>query len=102
MVEETPLEVTFPEERVLQKRPEIDDSQDQQRSDMNITQLQLKRWHRTKEKTFWTKVLNKMHGIPIHGLATILKEQHQKRSIWRKRSASGNHIRDLFTGLLEG
>ena len=104
MVEETPLEVTFQEERVLQKRPEIDNSQDQQQSDMNITQLQLKRWHRTNKKTFWTKVLNfaRMHGIPIHGLATILKEQHQKRSIWRKRSASGNHIRDLFTGLLEG
>ena len=103
MVEETPLEVTFQEERVLQKTPEIDNSQDQQRSDMNVTQLQLKRWHRTNRKTFWSKILNfaRMHGIPIHGLATILKEQHQKRSIWRKRSASGNHIRDLFTGLLE-
>ena len=42
-----------------------------------------------------------MHGIPNQGLATILKEQHQKRSAWRKRSASSNHIRDLFTGLLE-
>ena len=85
MVEETPLEVTFQEERVLQKTPEIDNSQDQQRSDMNVTQLQLKRWHRTNRKSFWSKILNfaRMHGIPIHGLATILKEQHQKRSIWR-------------------
>ena len=102
MVEETPLEVIFEEEGALQKTPEVNNSQDQQRSDMNITQLQLKRWHRTNNKTFWTKVLNfaRMHGIPIHGLATILKEQHQKRSMWRKRSASGNHFRDLFTGLL--
>ena len=69
---------------------------------MNITQLHLKKWHRTNKKTFWTKVLNfaRMHGISIHGLATILKEPHQKRRAWRKRSASGNHIRDLFTGLL--
>ena len=67
MVEETPLEVTFQEERVLQKTPEIDNSQDQQRSDMNVTQLQLKRWHRTNRKTFWSKVLNfaRMHGIRI-------------------------------------
>ena len=103
MVEETPLKVTFQEEEVLQKTPEVNNAEDQQRSDLNNTQLQLKRWHRTNKKTFWTKVLNfaRMHGIPIHGLATILKEQHQKRSMWRKRSASGNHIRDLFTGLLE-
>ena len=103
MVEETPLEVTFQEEEVLQKTQEVNNAEDQQRSDMNITQLQLKRWHRTNKKTFWTKVLNfaRMHGIPIHGLATVLKEQHQKRSMWRKRSASRNHIRDLFTGLLE-
>ena len=105
MVGETPLEVTFQEEAVLQMTSEVNNSKDQQRSDMNITQLQPKRWHRTNKKTFWTKVLNfaRVHGLPIHGLpiATILKEQHQKRSTWRKRSASGNHIRDLFTGLLE-
>ena len=103
MVEETPLEVTFQEEGVLQKTSQVNNSQDQQPSDMNITQLQLKRWHRTSIKTFWTKILNfaGMHGIPIHGLATILKEQDQNCSMWRKRSARGNHIRDLFTGLLE-
>ena len=49
MVEETPLEVTFQEEGVLQETPEINNSQDQQRSDMNITQLQLRRWHRTNK-----------------------------------------------------
>ena len=103
MVEEAPLEVTIQKEGVLQKTPEVNNAEDQQRSDLNNTQLQLKRWHRTNKKTFWTKVLNfaRMHGIPIHGLATILKEQHQKRSMWRKRSASGNQIRDMFTGLLE-
>ena len=74
MVEETPLGVTFQEDGVLQKTPEVNNPQDQQESDMNITQLQLKRWHKTNKKTFWTKVLNfaRMHGIPIHGLATIL------------------------------
>ena len=65
--------------------------------------MQLKKRHRTIEKTFWTRVLNfaTMHGIPIHGLATIPKEQYEKRSAWRKRSASGNHIQDLFTALLD-
>ena len=103
MVEKTPLEVTFQEEAVLQKTPEVYIQQDQEKAHMNITQLQLKMWHRINKKTFSTKVLNfaRMHGIPIHGLATTLKEQHQKRSAWRKRSASGNHIRDLFTGLLD-
>ena len=88
---------------MLQKTPGVDIQQDQQKAEMNITQLQLKKWHRTNKKTFWTKVLNfaRMHGMPIHGLATILEEQHQKRSAWRKKSASGNHIRDLFTGLFE-
>ena len=75
MVEETPLEVTFQEEGVLQKTPENNNSRDQQRSDMNTTQLQLKRWHRTNKETFRTKDLNfaRLHGIPIHGLAIILK-----------------------------
>ena len=76
MVEETPLEVTIQEEGVLQKTPEVNNPQNHQKSDMNITQLQLKRWHRTNKKVFWTKVLNfaRMHSILIHGLPTILKD----------------------------
>ena len=87
---------------MLQNTSEVDFQQDQQQSDKNITQLQLKMWNRTNKNCFWTKVLKfaRMHGISIQVSARILKEQHQKRIARRKRSASGNHIRFLFTGLL--
>ena len=99
---EATLEETTEQEKTAELEQTME-QKDQQNSDKNVTQLQLRRWHRTNKTTFWTKVLNfaRTNGIPIQGLATMLKEQHAKQRAWRKKGATGNHLRGLFTGLLE-
>ena len=64
-----------------------------------------KRLHRTntiRKNNFWTKVLNfaRANSIPIEALATLLKEQQDKRRKWNKKGARGNNIRRFMTSLL--